>query len=120
MQSTVRDSRQYACLVDGWSFLTNHAYVLYCVARQPGIRLVEIAASVGIRERAAHRIVAELEEAGYLTRHRMGARNFYEIHPDLPLRHELGRNLEIGDLLALLLKQNGHRSQTVADAPPTG
>jgi len=64
-----------------WKYLTNHAEVLLCVARQPDARLREIASCVGITERAAHRIVCDLEEAGHLSRHRRGARNFYEVHP---------------------------------------
>jgi DNA-binding Lrp family transcriptional regulator len=85
-----------------WTFLTNHAHVLLCVARDPGIRLRDVAAEVGITERAAQRIVAELAEAGYLERTREGRRNRYEIHPELPLRHPLERELEIGAVLGLL------------------
>lgn len=85
-----------------WTFLTNHTRVLSCVAQQPGVRLREIAACAEITERAAHRIVCELEADGYLTRHRIGARNFYELHPDRPLRHPMQPDLKIGDLLRLL------------------
>ena len=85
-----------------WSFLTNHARVLACVAQEPGVRLREIAACAEITERAAHRIVCELEADGYLTRHRVGARNFYELHPEQPLRHQSDSDLEVGDLLRLL------------------
>jgi len=89
--------------VGDWTFLTNHARVLACVAQQPGVRLREIADCAGITERAAHRIVCELEADGYLTRHRVGARNFYELHPDRPLRHRMDARISIGDLLALML-----------------
>ncbi len=92
----------YGRSVDGWTFLTNHARVLACVAQQPGVRLREIATCAGITERAAHRIVCELEADGYLTRHRVGARNFYEVHPDRPLRHESEAGIAIGELLRLL------------------
>lgn len=85
-----------------WTFLTNHAHVLLCVARDPGIRLRDVAAAVGITERAAQRIVAELVEAGYLERTRSGRRNRYEIHPELPLRHPLEHEHEIGEILRLL------------------
>ena len=85
-----------------WTFLTNHTCVLACVAQQPGVRLREIAVCAGITERAAHRIVCELEADGYLTRHRIGARNFYELHPDRPLGHPTHPDLRIGDLLRLL------------------
>ena len=60
----------------------------------------EIAAQAGITERAAHRVVADLEAAGYLTRHRLGHRNFYELHPGMPMRHPLMGDRTVGDLLA--------------------
>jgi DNA-binding MarR family transcriptional regulator len=85
-----------------WGLLTNHALALLCVARTPGMRLRDIADCVGITERAAHRIVGELCEAGYLTRHREGRRNFYELHPDAPLRHQLLAEHTLGELLAPL------------------
>ena len=97
-----------------WTFLTNHARVLACVAQQPGVRLREIAACAGITERAAHRIVCELETDGYLTRHRVGARNFYEVHPDRPLRHRMEAGLGIGDLLRLLLARDEPAAERVA------
>ena len=90
-----------------FDFLTNHAHVLVCVKRDPNMRLREIADCVGVTERAAHRIVCELESAGYLTRHREGRRNSYEIHADLPLRHDLERSTDVGTLLALLVEQSG-------------
>ncbi len=85
-----------------WTFLTNHAHVLLCVSRDPGARLRDVAEVVGITERAAQRIVAELEEAGYLTRTRDGRRNRYEVHPDLPLRHPLERDHMVGEILDVL------------------
>lgn len=85
-----------------WTFLTNHARVLACIAEEPGVRLREIADFAEITERAAHRIVSELESDGYLTRHRVGARNFYEVHPAQPLRHGADPDLTAGDLLRLL------------------
>lgn len=86
-----------------WGFLTNHAHVLVCVARDPGIRLRDIAAAVGITERAAHRIVSELVDEGYLVREREGRRNRYEVKAKLPLRHPLTAESEVGELLQLLL-----------------
>lgn len=97
-----------------WTFLTNHARVLACVAQQPGVRLREIAECSGITERAAHRIVCELEADGYLTRHRIGARNFYEVHPDRPLRHWMEAGLGVGDLLRLLLGRDESAAERVA------
>ena len=85
-----------------WDFLTNHAHVLVCVARDPGARLREIAAAVGITERAAHRIVSELVEEGYVLRERQGRRNRYQVKAERPLRHPLAGEREVGDLLRLL------------------
>lgn len=86
-----------------WGFLTNHAHVLVCVARDPGIRLRDIAAAVGITERAAHRIVSELVDEGYLVRERRGRRNHYQVKAKLPLRHPLAGESEVGDLLGVLM-----------------
>ena len=85
-----------------WSFLTNHARVLVCIADDPGIRLREIGESVGITERAAHRILAELVDAGYVSRTRVGRRNRYAIRSDLPLPDRVARDRRVGDLLAVL------------------
>ena len=87
----------------GWDFLTNHAHVLTCVAHDPGIRLRDIAAAVGITERAAHRILSELVEEGYVLREREGRRNRYQVELELPLRHPLVQEREVGDLLEVLL-----------------
>ena len=72
-----------------WSFLTNHAQVLLCIAHDPRIRLREIGDAVGITERAAHRIVAELADAGYISRERNGRRTDYTINSQLPLPDRL-------------------------------
>ena len=85
-----------------WTFLTNHSHVLLCIAENPDVRLREVADQVGITERATQRIVAELEDAGYLSHERIGRRNHYEVHPDLPLRHPLEDHLSIGALLRVL------------------
>jgi DNA-binding Lrp family transcriptional regulator len=85
-----------------WSFLTNHAQVLLCIAGDPAIRLRDIGDTVGITERAAHRIVGELAEAGYISRQRVGRRNHYGIQPDLPIPDRLPREQKLGDLLALI------------------
>jgi predicted transcriptional regulator len=85
-----------------WAFLTNHARALICIARDPGARLREIGERVGITERAAHRIVAELLAAGYITRTRDGRRNRYTVNEDLPLPDPIARDQNVGDLLTLL------------------
>jgi DNA-binding transcriptional ArsR family regulator len=97
-----------------WDFLTNHAHVLVCVAHDSGIRLRDIAAAVGITERAAHRILSELVDEGYVLREREGRRNRYQVKPELPLRHPLVQEREVGDLLKVLLRAEGW-----ADAPAT-
>jgi DNA-binding transcriptional ArsR family regulator len=71
-----------------WTLLTNHARVLIAIARLPDCRVRELAEAVGLTERATHRIVQELADAGYLTKHRVGNRTFYELHADRPLRED--------------------------------
>lgn len=85
-----------------WTFLTNHAHVLLCIARDPSTRLRDVATAVGITERAAQRIVGELEETGYLVRRREGRRNVYELRDDRPLRHPLEEEHMVGELLGVL------------------
>ena len=85
-----------------FAFLTNHAQVLLCIAGDPGLRLREIGAEVGITERAAHRIVGELEAAGYVTRQREGRRNRYTIEPHLQLPDRIAREQQVVDLLAIV------------------
>ena len=85
-----------------WRFVTNHAYVLQCISVDPTIRLRDIAASVGITERTAAQIVNDLEQAGYLTKTRDGRRNQYEIHDELPLRHQHHQHRTVGDLIRFL------------------
>ena len=101
-----------------WTFLSNHALALLCVVRTPGMRLRDIAAEVGITERAAHRIMSDLVEGGYLTRHRVGRRNFYEVHPHVPLRHELVSDRTLGDLLSGLLARQPPEGASERDAVP--
>jgi hypothetical protein len=86
----------------GWTFLTNHAHVLVCIAGEPDIRGRDIAAMVGITERAAQAIVADLVADGYVTRTREGRRNRYEVVADAPLRHPLEHDHTIGELLVTL------------------
>lgn len=82
-----------------WTFLTNHAHVLVCIARDPDIRLRDVAEQVGITERAAQGIVTDLVDAGYLTRTRVGRRNQYSVERDQPLRHQLEDGVTVGRLL---------------------
>jgi predicted transcriptional regulator len=85
-----------------WSLLTNHGNVLLCIARQPTIRISEVARSVGIGERAAQKIIADLVDDGFLTRTKEGRRNRYEVNHNARFRHPLHSHIEIGPLLAVL------------------
>ena len=85
-----------------WSFLTNHARVLICIAHDPGVRLREIAAALDITERSAFGIITDLVEAGYVVKEKDGRRNRYHIQAHLPLRDSIGRERTIGEVLDLL------------------
>jgi len=92
-----------------WTFLTNHAHVLLCLASDPETRLRDVAARVGITERAVQRIVSDLEEASYITRHRSGRRNAYEVHGEQPLRHDIEAHRSVSELLELVQKRRRSR-----------
>jgi len=92
--------------VADWSFLTNHARVLLCIARDPGIRLRDIAIRLDITERSAHGIITDLTKAGYVVKHRDGRRNRYQIEANLPLREPVSREPAIGEVLSVLLENN--------------
>jgi DeoR/GlpR family transcriptional regulator of sugar metabolism len=83
-------------------FVTNHAHVLQVISADASVRLRDIAETVGITERTAAQIVGELEQAGYLTKSRVGRRNRYEVHEELPLRHPQHRHHTVGDLIGFL------------------
>lgn len=85
-----------------WTFLTNHGHVLLAIAAEPDLRLRDVAARVGITERATQRIVAELEAEGYLDVRRVGRRNVYRVHGNRPLRHPAERHHKVGELLEVL------------------
>ena len=85
-----------------WRFLSNHTQVLLCLQRDPDVRFRDIAEMVGITERAAQRIVADLIESGYVESERIGRRNRYRVNPDIAMRHPAQRGHEIGELLRLL------------------
>ncbi|MBA2349285.1 MAG: winged helix-turn-helix transcriptional regulator [Solirubrobacterales bacterium] len=90
-----------------WTFLTNHGHVLLCVARDPGVRHRDVAERVGITERAAQRIVADLIEAGYLESTREGRRNHYRLNAEMPLRHPQEEGHQVGEILAVLEPEHG-------------
>jgi len=89
-----------------WTFLTNHAQVLLCIAQTSDITLREVAQTVGITERATQRIVLDLVEANFLERRRHGRRNQYAINPNVEMRHAAQRGHPVGDLLELLRPQD--------------
>ena len=85
-----------------WSFLTSHARVLLCIAHDPGMRLRDIAARLGVTERSAYGIVTDLAEAGYVVKEKNGNRNRYQIQAHLPLPEPTSRERTVGEILALL------------------
>ncbi len=85
-----------------WTFLTNHAHVLFCIADDPGVRLRDIGERAGITERAVHRIVVDLTDAGYITRRRSGRRNEYTVNTHLPVHDPAAREQSLGELLRIL------------------
>jgi len=98
--------------VTSWSFLTSHARVLLCIARDPGARLRDIAASLDITERTAHAIVTDLTAAGYVIKQKDGRRNRYQIQAHLPLPEPATQEPAIGDVLALLAGAGARRQPT--------
>jgi len=102
----------------GWTFLTNHAQVLVCIAADPGVRLREIGARVGITERAAHRIVVDLAAAGYITRQRNGRRTQYTINAHLQVDDPIAREQNVGQLLEILTAPQSLGPQHAVGEPP--
>ena len=88
-----------------WTFLSNYAHVLICLAENADARLRDVADKVGITERTAFRLIGELEEAGVLERVREGRRNHYEINTEAHLRHSIERHCTVGELLETILQQ---------------
>ncbi|MCB9741914.1 MAG: winged helix-turn-helix transcriptional regulator [Alphaproteobacteria bacterium] len=85
-----------------WTFLTNHSHVLLCLARNPDLRIRDLADHVGITQRAVSRILSELAEEGYLEITKEGRRNHYNVRPNRPLRHPVEEGATVGELFALL------------------
>jgi DNA-binding IclR family transcriptional regulator len=100
-----------------WSFLTNHARALVCIAHDPGVRLRDIAAALHITERSAYGIVSELAAAGYVVKERDGRRNRYEIQGHLPLRGAVGRERTIGEVLDVLVEARAPADADSANQP---
>ena len=85
-----------------WTFVTNHAKVLSFLAKQPRITARELAASIGVTERTVRKIIADLDEAGYITKKKQGRRIRYRVNPDLSMRHDAHQEIVVGDFLAAL------------------
>ena len=85
-----------------WTFLTNHLNVLACLTRDPELRIRDLSDMIGITERATVQILSQLEVAGYLTKTRVGRRNHYTIHGELPLRHPMHNGRQVGELLRVI------------------
>jgi predicted transcriptional regulator len=95
---------------DGWTLLSNHGHVLVCLARDPQVLLRDVAASVGITERAAQQIVGDLERGGVIARLRVGRRNHYVVRRETSLRHWLEAMVTVGDFVELFERDGaGHR-----------
>ena len=84
-----------------WTFITNHGLTLAAIAKSPRTTAREIGDAVGITERAAHKIIKDLENAGYVTKNKVGRKNHYRIHPDVPLKDE-ATDSAVGELLVML------------------
>lgn len=93
----------------GWSFLTNHAQILVCIAHDPGVRLRDLASTLGITERTAYGIVTDLTAAGYVVKDRDGRRNRYRVQAHLPLRAAVSGERTIGEMLDLLIDTDSRR-----------
>jgi DNA-binding IclR family transcriptional regulator len=95
----------------GWTFVTSHLVVLLCIAEDPTVRIAEVAEQAGITQRAVQGIIADLVEAGYLTRTRVGRRNQYAIKEKMPLRHLQTQHKRLGDLLSALAPEAEPRDE---------
>ncbi len=93
--------------MDDWRFLTRHAHALLFIAGEPNTRLRDIAHALGVTERTAYGIVADLTQAGYVAKEKEGRRNVYHIQPDMPVRDAVGQHRAIGELLGLFLDPEG-------------
>ena len=101
-----------------WSFFTNHGLVLVAVAKHRHSTAREIGDAVGITERAAHRLIGDLEEAGYITKTKVGRKNQYKIHSDVPLKDEVS-DAAVGELL-MILGWKRRKKRTPTEPPKNG
>jgi len=105
--------------MSNWTLFSNHGHVLVCLARDSEARLRDVAASVGITERAVQKIVRDLQDGGMVSVTKNGRRNSYRIHKKQTLRHDLEANCTLGNLVKLVNKRpKGHQSMIVAEPTP--
>lgn len=104
--------------VNSWSFLTKHARALLCVAQDPEARLRDVAQVIGVTERRAHGIIADLVAGGYVVKEKEGRRNKYRIQAHLPLRDPMSQERTVGELLDLLVGVSTHLDEQEPEAAP--
>ncbi|MFO7779389.1 MAG: winged helix-turn-helix transcriptional regulator [Nitriliruptoraceae bacterium] len=102
----------------GWTFLTNHSHVLISLARDPDLRLRDLAELVGITERAVQTILRDLEAGGYISRRRVGRRNRYDVHPDRPMRHPVEAGHRVVEILQVLVVPSEEPDDIAASGGP--
>jgi hypothetical protein len=100
-----------------WTFLSNHGRALLCITQDPGVRLRDVAAELGITERRAYDIVVDLTDSGYVVKSKSGRRNQYQVRAHLPLPEPTRSERTIGDLLGLLAGTDGQQSWADAARP---
>lgn len=101
-----------------WSFLSNHGLTLLCLVRDNDARIRDVADRIGVTERAAHRLISDLVDAGYVKRERIGRRNRYRVQPDVAMRHPLLEHMWIGELLAVLAASPSEAPGSALPAQP--
>ena len=112
MQCFVNGAREGIGMAE-WKFLTNHGAILALMARHGQITARDMAAWLGITERSVHRIIGDLEQAGYVVKARDGRVNRYAVDHDMPMRRPEAREMAVGDLLKVLVG-------AMSDGPPSG
>ena len=95
---------------NGWTFFTNYGHVLIFISQHSDATLRKVSEHVGITERATHRIVGDLEQAGFLRKRRQGRRNYYEVNTDMPLRHPLEEHCSIRQIIDTVVDSKGQKS----------
>ena len=108
MTDEVKPNAEHA----SWTFLTNHAHVLICLATEPRMRLRDVDDKVGLTERAVQRIVAELEDGKYIVREREGRRNVYRLDLSKPFRHPIEKHCAIGEIVDFVIGKNPPSQRT--------